>query len=110
MSSLVAPAACARCRSPLGPDLAILADAQHQGRVLNFVPLRCRHGHTARVELPARPVRYVPTCGYCGGLVLERRRGSDGSPGKGAAYLNHPHCYGSKNGPIKPHRFVEIPA
>ncbi len=96
--------ACARCHEPLTPDLAILDDARRAEVRLDFVPLKCPNAHTARLSLPRpRAVRYVPTCGYCGAPVVERKAGPGGS------YLNHRECTSRNRGPaVRPHEYVEV--
>ena len=79
---------CLRCHTPLYPDQDILADARRREIPLDFLPLRCVHGHTERLPLerPASRVRYLPTCGYCGAPVVERKRRGWGGR------LNHAAC------------------
>ena len=92
---------------------AVLADARHGGVTLAFVPLRCRYGHTARIEQPQPHLQYVPICGYCDEPVLVFR---ERQKGRGAPYLNHPACYDpknkrfrrQKNKPFVPHQYVEV--
>ena len=86
------PSSCLRCGEPFVRNEAVLADARHAGIALDFVPLRCRYGHTARIEQPQPHLRYVPICGYCDKPVLVFR-----TTGRGAPYLNHPACYDPKN-------------
>ena len=95
---------CARCFSRLYADQAILDDASRRGISLDFFPLRCRYGHTARRSLPEPPrMRLVPTCGYCLQPVVEVNR-------RGAFCVNHAACFKAaiRDRPIAPHRYVEI--
>lgn len=98
---------CPRCHEPLVPDLAILDDARRAQITLDFLPLRCFNGHSARLALDRPRVRFFPTCGYCGAPVFDKRRG-----GKGGPYLNHPACVGRSEPkyPKYPHRYVEVEA
>lgn len=94
---------CSRCRTPLITDMEILRDAQRQGFTLDFIPLRCRNGHTARVETPRPHVRFAPVCQGCHQPVLDRGR-------RGKQLLNHPACarvFNYQAAPA-PHRYVEV--
>ena len=93
---------CPKCFSPLYADQAILEDASRRGILLDFLPLRCRYGHTARQMMAARPrTRLVPTCGWCGTLVREVSR-------RGRPLLNHAACFRAGVGPPKRHTYVEV--
>ena len=101
---------CLRCHAPLTPDLAILDDARRAQMVLDFLPLRCAHGHTERVPLEPRsraPGRYLPTCGYCGEIVTEH------GP-KGRQLVNHAACTRreskTRTVPLLAHRYVAVDA
>lgn len=64
-------------------------------------------GHTFLDPVPPeRHVRYVPTCGYCGAPVLERKK--DGKRGM----LHHPACREAAHGarPTRLHGLVEVEA
>lgn len=97
---------CLRCHEPLVPDLGVLDDARRREITLDFLPLRCRHGHTERLMLERPRLRLVPTCGVCEAPVAERRP-------NGKLRLNHAACADllkRKPQPVKTHRYVEIPA
>jgi len=102
---------CRRCHAPLTPDLAILADARRAAITLDFLPLRCAHGHTERLAieppLSMPRMRYRPTCGYCGAIVTEY------GP-KGKQLVNHSACTRreakTRKLPLLAHRYVEVPA
>jgi len=96
---------CLRCHLPLVPDQAVLDDARRAEITLGFLPLRCRHGHTERLPLtPPRSVRFLPTCGYCGEVVTERK-----AKGRGSR-LNHPACREAARGrgATLEHNYVEV--
>lgn len=97
---------CLRCHLPLAPDRGVLADARRAEITLDFVPLRCPNAHTERLPLAPQPRgRLVPTCGYCGEAVTERKK--NGKLG----VLNHRACVEAHRGPAtKEHRYVEVEA
>ena len=76
---------CRRCQAPLAPDHAVLTDAQRTGITLDFLPLRCRNGHGARIERPRRRTRFLPICRFCDTPVFDR------TP-RGKQFMNHPAC------------------
>ena len=96
---------CSRCHTALAPDGVILHDAERRGITLDFIPLRCRYGHSARLERPRPPMRLVPTCGFCEQVVLDRSL-------SGKQLLNHPACAQTllkrPEVAIRPHRYVEV--
>ena len=95
---------CQKCFSPLHADQAILDDARRRGISLDFLPWRCRYGHTARQVLaPRPPMRFLATCGWCGTPVREFSR-------RGRPMLNHAACFRAGVGPPKRHSYVEVPA
>ncbi len=103
---MIPPASCSRCHTALAPDWEILRDAQRRGITLAFVPLRCAHGHSTRLEIARPRMRFVPTCGFCGRAVLDRSL-------LGKQLLNHPRCAKrlvKSPAPVLPHQYVEIEA
>ena len=79
------PRPCPRCHTALAPDWEILRDAQRRGITLAFVPLRCAHGHSTRLEIARPRMRFVPICRFCERAVFER------TP-RGKQFMNHPAC------------------